>query len=627
MRLNVHYRRPTKAVFFSLPVVVCGLTALVLAVLTLGPFMHETDQGWLLDGGLSIARGHPEIARSEFNFDKQFVSYYLAACLCAVLPRPLRADTLVWAGNFLGLVFFWGLLGWLLACSARRLLLPLVLPVILAPALLVHSPFYASAFISAALVFLLAAFLERKQWRWWQHGVVFLLAFSAVGARADAMFLLPLLAMLHSPRRTFVSVVRSPNTWLMAVGGWLAFFLGRLLYLTTAFDFARVPFNLKQVGAYLVFGLGGAGWVMLLALHAVWCARAAGRSRVWQVFLGLGLALPMGYYSLQLLSPRHCVVGVVSILVFICARSGRLLFQLYFRSRTWERVVSVLLVISALLPVLVGVDLAYLSSPRLTLAHPTLLPTPAGVSPTGAYLAYLVQLRRQHGFVDHNQAVFSAATQTVFQPDASGQVPILDTPVESYLILAIHLQGKTLKRYSISGGQWPPELYVDSRTLLRFPYDWRYVFKRPEIFFSVTSLVPATDANWHGITILCGDTRQAVRPGSWTTCLWVLNQVFGGDEFRLEQPGALASIPSDWAGKKLVLASSRKFTVTTGQEVKTLMIATTQGEGQWQTCEIGPLRGGEMIAVHGPAPAELAVGVSVFPEWLSVRKLPLESSK
>jgi hypothetical protein len=211
--------------FFSPPAIACALTAIGLAVLVLGPYMRDTDQAWLLDGGMGIANGHPEIARVEFNFDKQFISYCLPGIFFKFLPHPFTGDQLVLAGNTLGMVLFWGAMYWLVARSARRLPLALALPVILAPAFLVYSPFYASAFTSLAGVIFLAIFLDRKKWGWFQHAMVFLLAFCAVGARADVIVLLPLLAMLHSPQRTFASVLRSLNTWLMAASGPAVFIL------------------------------------------------------------------------------------------------------------------------------------------------------------------------------------------------------------------------------------------------------------------------------------------------------------------------------------------------------------------------------------------------------------------
>jgi len=374
--------------FIPLPVLACGLAALLLGLFTLGPYMHETDQGILLAGGVAISQGHLVMAQGDFNFDKQFISYLLLGGLFRLFPAPLEADTLVLAGNLLAMIFFWGSFLLLLARSRRHLPLALTLPVILTPAFLVHSPFFASAFISGAWVLLLAALLDRKRWTGPAHAAVFALAFCAVGARVDALFLLPLLAMLHSPRRTMVSVLKSPNTWLMAAAGLTAFFLGRAFYTSSIRDFEPLPFQLKRVIVCVVFGLGGTGVVLLAAGHALWEARRANRDRVWLLFLAAGLALPLGYYGLQMLSPRHCVTGALSALVFIAAKSGRAIFQLYFRRQGLAAGVKLALFAAALAPVLAGVDLNDVRHPRFTLTRPTLLPSPAGVFPLGAYLAH-----------------------------------------------------------------------------------------------------------------------------------------------------------------------------------------------------------------------------------------------
>ena len=151
--------------FFSTPALACTLVGIVWAMLTLGPYMRETDEGSLLDGGLNIANGHLEIARTEFNFDKQFVSYWLPGLLFKCLPHPRsRRTRSSWPEMLWGLVLFWGAMFWLIARSSRHLPLALVLPVILTPALLLYSPFYASAFTSVAFMLLLAILLDRKKW-------------------------------------------------------------------------------------------------------------------------------------------------------------------------------------------------------------------------------------------------------------------------------------------------------------------------------------------------------------------------------------------------------------------------------------------------------------------------------
>jgi len=604
---------------FSPPFLACSLTVLVLASLALGPFMHETDQGWLLDGAAGIANGHLDVARGDFNFDKQFVSYLLPGVLFRFFPRPFNPDLLVLAGNVLAMVLFWGAFLGLLARSARRVPLALALPVILTPAFLVHSPFYASAFVSAALVMLLAAVLDRKRWDWPRHAVVFAMAFCAVGARLDAILLLPLLAMLHAPRRRMADVLKSPNTWLMAAAGLAAFFLGRALYLAPSFDFVPQPFALKQVFAYLAFGLGGAGLLLLAALHAVWRARHWNRCRVWLVFLAAGLAMPMGYYCLQLLSPRHCVIGALSVLVFLCASSGGAILRVYFRQKVFGPALKFALMLAALAPVFVGLDIPELRHPRLTFTQPTLVPSAAGVCPLGAYLGHALNVRRQHGFMDQNQAIWAAAKTTQFESDAGGGVPTLLTPVESYLILAIRLQDLTPRHHSLQIGQLPPRFYMDSRSLMRFQFALSSKTGVMDDFFRTTALQPATTTDWQGVTILRGDTNSRPAADSLSARLWVLNEAFGGNEFRIEPPETLQKIPDALAGKKLVLASRQNFTVASGQKASFTEI-NDGALGDWRVCEIGPLNAAESIRLRGVAPAAMVVAVSVFPEWMSLQQ-------
>ncbi len=610
----------TRQKLFSAPAIACAFVALALAALSLGPFMRETDQAWLLDGGMGIANGHSEIARAEFNFDKQFVSYYLPGVLFKFFPRPFTADTLVLAGNVLGLVMLWGSLFWLLAKSSRRLPLALALPLILAPTFLVYSAFYASAFTSVSFVIFLAAYLDRKAWRWPNQGVVFALAFCAVGARADAIFILPLLAMLHSSRRTFVSVLQSPNTWLMATGGLAAFFLGRALYLDHAIDYAATAFRLKIYLGYVAFGLGGATLLLLAALHAIGLVARKNRCKLWTVFLWLGLALPMGYYSLQLLTPRHCTVGAVSLLVFVCARRGRMIFHNYFRPKNVAWSLKTILLLTTLVPVFVGINLADINHPKITCTQPTLLPTGAGVAPTGAYLAFCYGVRQSDGFVDHNHAVWAAAKSTLYAADANGKVPYLFAPIESYLIFSIRLQNKIPDRYSLATEQCPPHFYMESRSLMRFQFTFPPEKVSLEKFLNHTAFTPASVANWHGITMLLGETNAVGVTNDLNAALWALNTAFQRDEFRLEPTESLQKIPADWAGKKLVVAS-RGASVLKGELVKSNTVLTNGVFGDWNRTDFYPLHGGETVTVQSSPTEKIFVGLSVFPEWMSLQKL------
>ncbi len=603
----------------SPPVIVCVLTALVLAVSALGPFMRETDQAWLLDGGMGIANGHPEIARAEFNFDKQFVSYCLASLPFKFLPQPFTADAAVLAANVLVMLMFWGGLCWLLARSAKKLPLALALPVILVPTFLVYSPFYASAFTSVTFVIFLANFLARKNWNWSLHLGTFALAFCAVGARADAIFLLPLLAMLHSPQRTFVSVLKAPNTWLMATGGLAAFFAGRALFLDHAVDYAPMPFRLKIYLGHIAFGLGGAALLLLAALHATLAGLRAARCKLWTAFLWLGLLLPMGYYSFQLLTPRHCTVGAVSILIFVCAARGRAIFQNYFRRKAFATAIKSALLLAALVPVFVGAKLTDIHHPKLTCTQPTLLPSGAGAFPAGGYLAFALDVRQSGGFLDHNHAVWAAARDTKFEADAKGDVPYLFTPIESYLKFAIHLQGKVPQRYSLANGDRPPQFfYVESRSLMRFQFSWPPEKVSATDFFKNYRLTPATQQNWKGISIFRGETNATGLADDFCAGLRVLNAEFGRDEFRLEAAASLEKIPADWAGRKVVVASRENFSI----KGESAQISTVRADefGSWRVYEFIPQQAGQLIRLQTAAPEKTFIGVSAFPAWMSLQK-------
>lgn len=444
-----------------------------------------------------------------------------------------------------------------------------------------------------------------------------MLAFLAVGARADAMFLLPLLAMLHSPRRDFSSAFFSPNTWLLATGGLAAFFFGRVLFLDRSLDFASGTLHLKQYLGYVAFGLGATLLLLLAGLHAVFKARQPDRRREWVFFLWLGLALPMAYYSLQMLSPRHCVVGATSVAVFVCAKRGRALLQSYFHTRFSGGGLKLIFVAAAMVPMLIGVNLADLHHPKITFLQPTLLPSAAGVAPAGGYLGFLISIKQQKGFFDHNQAVWTAARDTKYQSDASGTVPFLWTPMESYLKFSIRLQNEVPRRYSLEDVlQMPSAIYCESRTLMRLQFTWPPEFT--SYFFAKYKFAPVATAKWHGITMLNCQTNAPEDRDFSGGALWALGQSFGPDEFRLEPVTALRKIPADWAGKKITLASRSELRVksTLAKTGRTICDATF---GCWHLLEFPAAQADELIE---PLVFEdkIHVGVGALPAWMSLQK-------
>jgi hypothetical protein len=309
----------------------------------------------------------------------------------------------------------------------------------------------------------------------------------------------------------------------------------------------------------------------------------------------------------------------VSVLIFVCARRGRLVFQHYFQRNSFATLIKILLFAGTLGPLVLGLDLAELHHPRLTVTRPTRLPSVAGVAPVGAYLGFVWSIRHEQGRVDQNQAIWLAAKSTAFAAAADGKVPYLFTPVESYLRLAMRLQDKIPDRLSPDDlRSLPPQFYVESRSLMRF----QFVFPSDKMamadFFATTALTPATAADWHGVTIFRGDRNAPVTPESPSAVFWALNTLFGPDEFRLEPAASLQTIPADWAGKKLVLASPGPFSLN-GQPASKVITNTIFG--RWHVAEFSPLHGGGTISLSSGATEKVFVGVSVFPEWMSVQKL------
>jgi hypothetical protein len=605
--------------FFSPPALACFFVAAVLGALTLGSFMRETDEGWLLDGGMSIANSHAEIARAEFNFDKQFVSYYLVGELFKLLPHPFSGDELLLAANVFGLIFFWGAMFFLLARSNKQLSPAVALPVILTPAFLCYSPFYASAFTSAASLILLAIFLERKKWNWPLHLFSFALAFLAVGARADAMFLLPLLAVLHSPQKTFAGILKSPNTWLLAAGGLAAFFLGRALYLTDAIDYVAMSFKLKPFLAFVIFGLGGTTCVLFAAMFATANTVVGGTKKLWSATLLATLLLPTVYYTFQLLSPRHCTACAIATLIFISARRGQAILRIFLRPKILRRTSKIIFLTAGIVPVFLGLNLTDLHHPKITFTRPTLLPTSAGAAPCGAYLAFAQNLRGDGGWLDHNQAVWTAAQSVNFATNAAGHVPYLSTPLASYFVFSIRLQGKIPERHSLGENPPPPWFYAESRSLMRFEYVFPLLReKMAEVFSTLQFTNVAAPENAHGLAIWRVDARAANGADKFSAGLWGLNSAFGADEFRLAKIASLEKIPEEWAGKKLVVACAEKISV----QGTTFAVRTNSSQpfGEWQIFESAALRGGEAIHISGGMAENVFIGISAYPSWMSFGK-------
>jgi hypothetical protein len=614
----------------------CALTISCLLILMMGPFMHEADQASLLRGGVDIATGQWRVARGAYNFDKQFVSYVLLASTIKMLPTPLSPDAIVMLGNLVSFTIFWGALYWLLARLHRTLPLALVLPLILAPAVVEHSPFLGTAFISAAFLFLLLGLMEcqvsngfRKHLR---RFAMFVLVFCAVGARGDAVLVLPLLAILGRRQRSMSAVMKSAETWIMAVAAGAALVLGRALFLGSPYDFIEPFLNLPVFMAYTFFGLGGAGLLLLVCLGAIASGWRKRRFRLWSMMLAGALVLPLLYYGIQLESTRYFILGVVGLFAFVYSTHGGAICRLWLHRKSWRRSLKAALLVFAVAPLLVGVHFRSPRHPRLTVTDPTRFPTADGVLPMGAYLTHAIRVRKQNGFVDHNQAIWEAAAATEFEKNDLGRVPVLNTPMVSYILLAARLQDKVAQIFTLPEQKVPPVFYVDSRSLMRRPAN--PMGGAPEglsgAFLSLVSLRQASPYDRQGITVCRGSLRPD--KNSLSPLLWIFNQAFEGNEFRLIEklvpPGnaaVLYPIRGEMAEKQVVLVSYDRFqcvTVTNGQsaDLETRQV-THQTLGRFFVCSIDPAVADVGVRIRFERHGVVWFAASVFPPWMSVRKL------
>jgi hypothetical protein len=318
-----------------------------------------------------------------------------------------------------------------------------------------------------------------------------------------------------------------------------------------------------------------------------------------------------------MLSPRHCVVGATSVAVFVCARRGRALLQSYFHTRFSGGGLKLIFVAAATVPMLVGLNLADLHHPKISFLQPTLLPSAAGVAPVGGYLGFLVSVKVQHGLLDHNQAVWTAARDTRYQPDADGTVPFIWTPMESYLKFSIRLQNQIPRRYSLEQVLlMPPEIYCESRTLMRSQFTWPA--ETENFFLAKYKLASVSPVKWHGITMLRCQTNAPDAGDFFGGALWALGQSFGPDEFRLEPVAALKKIPADWAGKKITLASRGELRVKSSL-AKTGRMICDGTFGCWHLLEF-PLAQADALIAPLASEQQILVAVSALPAWMSLQK-------
>ena len=607
-----------------LPVMLAAvLTILALAALMVGPYMHESDQASLVAGGVELARGRFAEVRSAYNFDKQYVSYAFLGALFRFLPRPFSADAVVLLGNAAAFGFFWS--SWLLLLRRIQggLGLAAILPLLLAPTLIVHSPFFATAFVSASFLLLAFQCFSALASPWARRLIVGILVFCAVGARADAVLALPLIALLNPRRRTVAGVIKSIDTWILPAAGLLAMLFGRLVFTGVRDDFIPPQFRLNVIVAFTLFGLGGALLLMAVCLVAIVLSN---RRKTWvpDRLTAAALLVPAIFYLPQLTTPRYYVLSIVSMFLFVVSRRGGRILREWFQRRHWGAISRAALIAAAVFPVVVGLRLPDLRHPRLSLSQVSRFPSADGVLPMGGYWRYVPGVRTERGFVDHNHAIWAAVSAARLQTNSAGFVPALYTTMNSYLLLSATLQDRPIQFYELGKSVLPSFYYVDSRSLMRSGFNFQTPNETARAFLAGTALEPASPVSWKGITLFRG---SAGGPNAAARLYLALNDVFGGIEFRMHEvvAGPTNVIPlRDLFGaepKKLAVASAEPFACLLreapglgGRPVPTRTYSTNG----WHLCAAGKASPGGALEIAARPGATLIIAPAVFPDWVSI---------
>lgn len=451
-------------------------TLAVLGALWIAPGffggMHDSDQAAVLGDAWRIASGAAREAGEYYNYDKLFFTDWVLAGLFWLM-RQLGFTDIVRVGNLSCSLLLSVAIVVVQATARLRARSYLALcAVLLAPTFVLHVAYMAPAFFSAAFLLLLSVVMQRTS-RGGKAGIwlaMALLTFAAVGSRADAVLALPFLLWLHVPLgRKIWNAWRDRRVFAVAVGVIAAFGVSKILQEAPAFYSHEPVIDLKVLAAYVVFGIGGAVpisallWVQMGTRFLVRNSPAR-----WNWLLGAALLLiPFGFYSLQLFSTRYWTLGLVCLLMLVVSRRGQVLLE-RGTPRLLSQAAFAVALLWAVLPLALG---AVLPNPRMlpliVLRDATVFPSADGMISMGAYVAHLYEkLEADPGSArDHNEAIWRAAQEATYHPDATGRVPAVITPMYSILRLAMLLQGHQPQAYRLF--ELPAASYVDTRSLIK----------------------------------------------------------------------------------------------------------------------------------------------------------------
>jgi hypothetical protein len=451
-------RRP-----YSVPVWLIIFLSWSMAILWMvGGALRDNDQASYISGALQLLSGEQSIWHARlYNYDKQFGSYWLLTAVIAA-AGTVHAILATNAAQAAMLCVTGGIM-----CAVTRFRtrpLALTLPFVLSPVVVLSGPFVGTSMLS--LIFLLLAFAAAQRAKLRSIGAGCVLVAIAACCRGDAILAVPALILHTNARQALARLAIKPVVYLTVLAALMPPLVGRLLEAQHGSDFAGLVLRPAVVVAFLVFGLG-LGVTLLLPINVVAYSLVARRKPKWAAYYYLHALAPLPpflFYVAQLYTPRYLFPTLASLLFAVCDRRTAVILR--WMTRGSGKIVSAALIVAVVLPWFIG-----LRMPTLALARPTLgladtFPSAKGHFPMGGYLAYIIQTRRAGFVLDHNEKIFLAAEQADFRP-CQGVVPLLTTPMVSFLALALRQRGVATREVGDTDPLACGYAYADIRSLIR----------------------------------------------------------------------------------------------------------------------------------------------------------------
>lgn len=427
-----------------------------------GAVMRESDQASLLAGAVQLSRDGDVFGKSYYNYSRQFGSYWMIGAVLDLLSLDeVGADptAVVLSGNLVASISFLAGIFVLLKVRGPRHWWEWV-PVsasLFSPVILFSSPLLSSNLISAGFLCLLVSVMagKRSKLRDWISGS---LGFCAVAARADAVLVLPLIALLSVRESSLSGLFQDGRIWILGASALLALVVGTLISSESAYDYSSF-FQPLVAGSFLFFGVGSA-FFALVGMVCWLFMRGAIRRDYYQILLGLALIVPLSFYCRILFTPRHLMTTALVVLFFASFERGKILLK-EMREARLGKLVFLLVLLATFLPMFFGIKLSSMRSGSLTCSVPTLYPTADGYWPMGCHSQFLFWLRASaRRPIDHNQRVWSAWEQLKVLPTNVGNVEVRSGGLESLGALRTSL----LRDEQTVGGSFDAIVF-DSRSI------------------------------------------------------------------------------------------------------------------------------------------------------------------